>query len=315
MHRSSRSALTIVWALSLTPVAGCPAGGDTDTWIYWLADPDPTSIEAAPGSAVVVDYSAGGDDASAFDAADVARMGNDGARPVLAYLSIGEAEDYRYYWDPAWDGDGDGEPDPGAPGWLGPANPEWEGNYKVRYWDPEWQDLLLGDGGYLERIEEAGFDGVYLDIIDAYYYWAEEAPALETLPIDETATGMIELLEAIGAHGRAADPGFLVFPQNGEFVGYDSGDDAGMERLLAAIDGFGVEDVFFPGGEDEDNPWAPDGDRLEVLDEGVDAGKTVLSVEYLTDTDSIDRFTGKASDHGFSVCAADRDLGSLPRTP
>lgn len=310
----ARLPLAVLLLFGMALPTGCNGGGDADTWIYWLADPNPVAIGDADGSAVVVDYSEWGDDASAFSAADVATMGRDGERSVLAYLSIGEAEDYRYYWDPAWDDDGDGEPDPGAPTWLGPSNPEWEGNYKVRYWDPEWQEVLLGDGGYLERIEGAGFDGVYLDIIDAYYFWAEETD-LETLPIEQTADDMIALIEAIGAHGRAADAGFRVFPQNGEFVGYDVGDDAGMERLLEAIDGFGVEDVFFPGDSDEDNPWSPDNDRLGVLDEVVDAGKTVLSVEYLTGSSAMDRYTGKAADHGFSVCVADRDLASLPRTP
>lgn len=311
----ARLPLAVFLLLGMALTTGCDGGGDADTWIYWLADPNPVAIGDAAGSAVVVDYCEWGDDASAFSAEDVATMGRDGERPVLAYLSIGEAEDYRYYWDPEWDDDGDGEPDPGAPTWLGPSNPEWEGNYKVRYWDPEWQEVLLGDGGYLARIEEAGFDGVYLDIIDAYYYWAEEAPELEDLPIEETAGQMIALIEAIGDHGRGADSGFLVFPQNGEFVGYDAADESGMERLLGAIDGFGVEDVFFPGDADEDNPWAPDGDRLDLLDEVVEAGKTVLSVEYLTDTTAADRYQGKASGHGFSVCIADRDLASLPRIP
>ena len=43
---------------------------------------------------------------------------------VLAYLSIGEAEDYRGYWDPSWV-DASGVPIPGvAPAWLGAENPE-----------------------------------------------------------------------------------------------------------------------------------------------------------------------------------------------
>ena len=292
--------------------AGCE--GDLDTWLYWLSDPDPGAIAAADGTAVVVDYSAGGGDGSAFSADDVRAMAGDGGREVLAYLSIGEAEDYRYYWDPAWDDDGDGEPDAGAPGWLGPSNPDWEGNYKVRYWDPAWQELLLGDDGYMGRILAAGFDGVYLDIVDAYYYWAVEAPALERRPVEETAAEMIALLDAIGDSGHARDAEFLVFPQNGEFVGCDAGDD-GMDRLLQVIDGFGVEDVFFQGDDEMDNPLDPDFDRLDVLGEVVLEGKRVLSVEYLTDDDAIDAYLTRTKRQGFAACVADRDLGSLPRTP
>ena len=97
----------------------------------------------------------------------------DGARRlVISYLSIGEAEDYRYYWDRSWDRNRDGRPDAGAPNWLTGENPNWRGNYKVRYWDSDWQAILFGSGeSYLDQIVSRGFDGVYLDIIDAFEYF------------------------------------------------------------------------------------------------------------------------------------------------
>lgn len=87
-----------------------------------------------------------------------------GTRLVIAYMSIGEAEDYRYYWEPSWR--------VGSPAFIEAENPDWAGNYKVRYWDPEWQAVIFGStGAYLDRILAAGFDGVYLDIIDAYEFF------------------------------------------------------------------------------------------------------------------------------------------------
>ncbi|NLI47516.1 MAG: hypothetical protein GX414_10470 [Acidobacteria bacterium] len=84
-----------------------------------------------------------------------------GRRLVVAYLSIGEAEDYRYYWRPEWA--------VSPPAWLGEENPDWPGNYKVDYWHPGWQAIIRGGAGsYLQRILDAGFDGVYLDLIDAF---------------------------------------------------------------------------------------------------------------------------------------------------
>ncbi len=102
----------------------------------------------------------------------------DGARRlVVSYLSIGEAEDYRYYWDRSWDRNRDGQPDAGAPDWLTGENPNWRGNYKVRYWDSEWQAILFGSGeSYLDQIVSRGFDGVYLDIIDAFEYFETQNP-------------------------------------------------------------------------------------------------------------------------------------------
>ncbi len=85
---------------------------------------------------------------------------NGGTRMVIAYMSIGEAEDYRYYWDKSWKR--------GNPSWLDKENPKWKGNYKVHYWNPEWQAIVFD---YLTRIINAGFDGVYLDIIDAFEYY------------------------------------------------------------------------------------------------------------------------------------------------
>lgn len=97
---------------------------------------------------------------------------NGARRLVISYLSIGEAEDYRYYWDRSWDRNRDGRPDAGAPDWLTGENPNWRGNYKVRYWESDWQAILFGsEESYLDQIITRGFDGVYLDIIDAFEYF------------------------------------------------------------------------------------------------------------------------------------------------
>ncbi len=92
---------------------------------------------------------------------------NSGMRIVISYMSIGEAEDYRYYWQDSWINN--------PPNWLEDENPDWEGNYKVRYWDKDWQSIIYGnDNSYLKKIINAGFDGVYLDIIDAFEYFENQ---------------------------------------------------------------------------------------------------------------------------------------------
>ena len=91
---------------------------------------------------------------------------NGGRRLVLCYMSIGEAEDYRFYWQENWNTE--------KPDWLEPENPDWEGNYKVKYWEPEWQNIIYGtDSSYLKRILDSDFDGAYLDIVDAFEYFEE----------------------------------------------------------------------------------------------------------------------------------------------
>jgi cysteinyl-tRNA synthetase len=89
---------------------------------------------------------------------------NGGTRMVISYMSIGEAESYRYYWDDDWR--------LGNPEWLVRENPNWKGNFKVQYWNPEWKAVILGnDNSYLQLILDAEFDGVYLDIIDGFEFF------------------------------------------------------------------------------------------------------------------------------------------------
>ena len=104
---------------------------------------------------------------SSSDVTSLKLKQNGGSRLVIAYMSIGEAEDYRYYWQSSWK--------TGSPEWLLEENPNWEGNYKVRYWDEDWQKIIFGnDNSYLKKIIDANFDGVYLDIIDAFEYFESE---------------------------------------------------------------------------------------------------------------------------------------------
>ena len=92
---------------------------------------------------------------------------NGGSRLVICYMSIGEAEDYRYYWQESWTKN--------KPGWIAAENPDWPGNYKVKYWNEEWQGLIYkNQDSYLNKIMAAGFDGVYLDIIDAFEYFEDK---------------------------------------------------------------------------------------------------------------------------------------------
>ena len=72
-----------------------------NSWGYQLQQVDPDLVAASPYDLMVIDYSRDGSDEQAFTRADIATMQRkpDGAaRIILAYLSIGEAEDYRSYW-------------------------------------------------------------------------------------------------------------------------------------------------------------------------------------------------------------------------
>lgn len=101
---------------------------------------------------------------TADEVAALKTKANGATRLVIAYMSIGEAEDYRFYWQAGWR--------PGNPDWVEEENVDFAGNFKVQYWREEWQALILdGPDAYLNRITAAGFDGVYLDLIDAFEFF------------------------------------------------------------------------------------------------------------------------------------------------
>ncbi len=106
-------------------------------------------------------------DGTEFSSTEISQLknkANGGKRLIISYMSIGEAENYRYYWQNNWNTT--------KPTWLDAENPNWAGNYKVKYWNTEWQNIIYGnDNSYLKKIVNANFDGVYLDIIDAFEYY------------------------------------------------------------------------------------------------------------------------------------------------
>lgn len=114
--------------------------------------------------AFIIDLYYDEDALTSTDLAALKQKKNGGKRLVIAYMSIGEAEDYRFYWQSDWK--------VGNPSFIESENPDWEGNYKVMYWEQAWQNIIYGNSNaYLDKILSAGFDGVYLDIIDAFEYF------------------------------------------------------------------------------------------------------------------------------------------------
>lgn len=88
---------------------------------------------------------------------------NGGKRLVLAYVSIGSAENFRYYWDGNWI--------IGDPKWIKKKYAGYSDEFYVEYWNPEWQKIMYGNkDSYIKKILDAGFDGAYLDNVEAYYF-------------------------------------------------------------------------------------------------------------------------------------------------
>ena len=191
------------------------------------------------------------------------------------------------------------------------------GNYKVRYWDPAWQAIVLE---YLDKIIDQGFAGAYLDIIDAFEYWSDPDNGEDTVLSEaEAARRMIEFIQEIASHARARVPEFLIFPQNGErILDYDA-----SGALLATISGFGIEDLFYTGLRR--NPPELIAERTAYLDRVTAVGKVILSVDYVDDGQGyrgenrarIDDYLERAKAKGYLAYAAraDRELDVINIIP
>lgn len=157
------------------------------------------------------------------------RKPDGGRRLAIAYLNVGQAEDYRAYWRKGWK--------VGAPDWILMNDPDgWVGNYPVAYWRPGWRDIVTG---LAQDIAAAGFDGVYLDWVGGFQEDAvQKAAARAGLKADGE---MARLVAAVGETGRSIDPEFRVIGQNAAPL-------LANPIYLAAIDGVAHESVWFTWG-------------------------------------------------------------------
>jgi cysteinyl-tRNA synthetase len=265
---------------------------DIDDFAYWIQDIDKDEIEDSKYDLIIIDYSADGSELEEFNKEDVKDMKSSGKKEkfLLSYISIGEAESYRFYWNESWDINEDGIPEPTAPIFLDKENPDWEGNYKVKYWDFEWQKIIIS---YIDRIILADFDGIYMDIIDAYEYYEEESIFeyhYDWLMIDFVVNISLYVKAKLGND-------FLVFVQNGYELLENS-------TYLNVIDGIGQEDLFFDDDEITDEDWSDD--VIDNLNKVLDEDKIVLVIDYTIEYKY--DFYKNCIENGFLPYAAERDL-------
>ena len=258
-------------------------------FVYQLQRPRPERIGETAYDLAVVSIAAAGNSREAIEGL---KHSPGGEKAVLCYMSIGQAENYRFYWRREW-----GE---NPPAWLDEPDPDWAGDYWVRYWDPEWQAILYGSPeSYLDQIMALGFDGVYLDRVDAYVYYEEQGRGT-------AAREMADLVIAIARYARERHPGFGVFPQNAEELGLRFPD------YLETVTGIGVEDLYY--GYPRDHQASPAGwtaQREAILDQWVAAGKLVLTIDYTRVPEQIDDAYARAQARGYVPFVTVRSLGLL----
>ena len=144
-------------------VSGCSTRSlNVNSFYVALQGIDINKLSHLPYELIIIDYSFDGTEARELKDKDLDKLKECG-KQVFSYLSIGEAEDYRFYWKDSYREN--------PPRWLLEENPDWPGNYKVAYWDDEWQEIIFN---YIDRIVKAGFNGIFFDRVDVYKEFASE---------------------------------------------------------------------------------------------------------------------------------------------
>ncbi|QDE71155.1 hypothetical protein BHS09_31605 [Myxococcus xanthus] len=189
-----------------------------------------------------------------FTAAEITALKAKG-KQVLAYFEIGAIEEYRPEWPQV--------PDDLK---LGPVA-GWPDEQYVKYWDERWWPIVQGR---IDQALAAGFTGCYLDMVVTY----EEIPANSAgTNRADLARKMVALIERISQYAKARNPAFKVMPQNSPELVDDP-------AYLPAIDGLGMEDMYWSDDNACDEGWCEE-NRTNAARVRA-AGKLVLSTDYAT---------------------------------
>jgi cysteinyl-tRNA synthetase len=297
------------------------------TWMYQIQDLDTDgAVEALAATDYPMLVIEPGHNFTEFpyDTADIIsklRLRPDGSRRlVLAYIDMGQAEEWRDYWEGDWVAPTLTEA--GTPDFLVSLDPDgWAGNYPVAFWRPAWKQIWLGPNGIVADLARLGFDGVYLDWVEAYDDDDVRSAADEETV--DTAGEMIKFVGEIRAAGRSVSAGFLLIAQNAPFL-----IDEDPARYAANIDALAVEDTWFHGAGDADWDDANAGDlhlrhedewstpnRLAQYEIYQDRGIPVFSVDYCIDLDNAAAVYRDAEAAGLRPLVTRVSLSQMTVTP
>lgn len=207
---------------------------------------------------------------------------------VIAYVSLGEAEDYRSYWKKEWK--------KSPPEWLGKENKEWKGNYTIKeFWHPEWWDITTS---ILDDIINKGYDGVAIDKVDVY---TDLGGGIELKML------MIDYIMRVSSYCKSKKQNFKIITHNcSELLDSD--------QYLAAIDGITQEDLVYDwnsngnSGKQTDKMY-----RQEIINNlklAKQAGKLVMILEYVSGQ-YYQKAKSLLDQYDFVAYSAPRDLGTL----
>lgn len=273
-----------------------PAWTSVRSFAIQLQNGKPEELARSPFQMIVMDPTRDGTDATSYTPAEIQsiRAGNNHKpKLVLGYLSVGEAENYRSYWQKDWKHQ--------RPEWIGPQDPDWKGDFKVKFWEAPWHTLMEKE---VDRLIDQGFDGVFLDVVDAGEFWAD--PDRKTAQRPTAEREMVDFVKSLAAYAHKRNPSFGIFPNGAENLGR-------FHDYVATVSGIFREDIWYYGNRP--NKPSEIKETLAALEPFQKAHKPIFAIDYVTQPDKIDDFYAKAKSTGFIPYATVRNLEKLTINP
>jgi len=207
---------------------------------------------------------------------------------LLAYISVGEAENYRGYWDKIMD-----KP------WVLEENPDWEGNFFVDVREPAWRQILIEE--VIPKIVEQGFQGLFLDTLDTAVYLEEKSP--------KKYDGSLEAMASLVGDIHQAFPKLMQLSNNGFEI---------LEKIAPYLSGLIVEDInMMIDFENNGYKPVPSQDReykIGILKPLMDNyGLSVFNIDYVSQADRklIRKVKRESQRLGFNPYVAEKNLMKL----
>lgn len=247
---------------------------------------------------------------------------------VIAYINIGEAESWRWYW--TWSKEWKvGQPKPADwPSYIVYADPDgWVDNYPVLFWDSLWKNTVIygiktADKPYadynsvLDEVLKDGFDGIYLDWVEAYV--DERVVEIAKRQGVDPAAEMVKFYSEMKEYAAKRNPKFIIIQQNASNLINDA------PASLNYIEAISQEAVWYDGSGGFDNWDDPKGyDELNDpglteyyisnLDKYKSAGKPVFCIEYAVKNAT--KAYSNANSKGYIPYCTRRCLARITTTP
>lgn len=194
---------------------------------------------------------------------------------LLAYMSVGEAQRSEWYWQDAWNTN--------PPAWVIGQNPYWSNNVYAELWNGEWQNLLMGT---VDRIIDQGFDGAFLDVVDAYWY-----PGFPGGPGWENKLKGAATVCAIAERARARNPEFKLVINNALDLFWM------IPGYMDCIDGTVIEGLWWKTGTEQRDDFYHQ-QKIGELAYHQAAGKPIFALDYAPAWDA-PRFEAEARALGY----------------